>query len=575
MFELNRVFSSPSGLLCLNITKIARAPAGSRGRRQLAPSALSTGRGTGITYWTAGTATLLLLLFFSTSSGSGNTLRYANQGDWRSLDPYTLNETTTNAHLAHVYEGLTLRDKDLSVKPGLAERWEISESGLRWRFFLRKGVRFHDGSAFTADDVVFSAARVRAPGSNFRVRVPLDAEVIKVDDHTVDVVLKRPNPILISDWHTWFIMSRTWSGLHNAMMPTPASGSTASYAALNANGTGPFRIVSHEPGVRTVLAVNSHWWGQPEHNLTQIIFTPIAAPATRVAALLSGAIDVIEPVPLQDIERVNASAGARVISGAELRAIFLGFDQIRDELLYSSVKGKNPFKDKRVRQAFAYAIDVDAIKSRIMRGLSRPSPLLIAREAFTHWNSFARTPFGADKARRLLVEAGYPDGFELGMDCPNDRYVNDAEICSAVAAMLARVGVKVNLNIQPKARYFAKALQAGGYQISFYLLGWGSIDAYAVLNEIYGCRNEAGPPRGYANLGGYCNPRVDELADRILVETDMAKRDHMIKEAFEITTGDVAYIPLHQQPYAWGVSRRIDLVPRADNAILFYWARVN
>ncbi len=239
------------------------------------------------------------------------------------------------------------------------------------------------------------------------------------------------------------------------------------------------------------------------------------------------------------------------------------------------MKGKNPFKDKRVRQAFAQAIDIEAIRSRVMRGLSRPSALIIAPESFPHWSLFKRPEFDPQGARRLLAEAGYPDGFEVGMDCPNDRYVNDAEICSAVASMLARIGIKVTLNIQPKARYFAKALQAGGFQVSFYLLGWGAIDSYSVLNEIHGCRNEPGSAHGYANLGGYCNPKVDELASQIMVETNEAKRNLLIKQAYDITTADVAYIPLHQQPYAWGVSRRVHLVPRADNAIMFYWARMN
>jgi peptide/nickel transport system substrate-binding protein len=460
----------------------------------------------------------------------------------------------------------------MSIEPGLAERWETSADGLRWRFYLRKGVKFHDGADFTADDVVFSAERVRAPGSNFQTRLPKDAEVVKVDDHTVDVRLTTPNPTLITEWYTWYIMSRSWAERHNVVAPMPVSAERPSYAALHANGTGPFRIESHEPGVRTIFKANPHWWGTPEHNLTEIVFTPIASPGTRVAALLSGAVDVIEPVPIQDIERVNANPGTYVVSGAELRTIFFGFDQIRDELLYSSVKGKNPFKDRRVRQAFYQAVDIETIKSRVMRGLSRPSALLISPEVFPHWDSFKRAPFDIEAAKRLLAEAGYSDGFEVGMDCPNDRYVNDGEICIAVAGMLARIGIKVSLNIQPKSRYFAKALPAGGYQVSFYLLGWGAIDSHNVLDEIHGCRTERAP-RGYANLGGYCNPEVDRLAEKILVELDKEKRDLLIKQAYEITTGDFAYIPLHQQPYAWGVSKSVKLVQRADNTIMFYWAR--
>ncbi len=517
------------------------------------------------------------VLAIGLSAGQAKTLRYANQGELRSLDPYTVNETTTNAHLGHVYEGLTSRGKDLAIGPGLAERWETSADGLKWRFFLRKGVKFHNGEDFTADDVLFSADRVRAQGSNFTTRVPRDAKFVKVDDHTVDVVLTSPNPILNSQWDTWYIMSKKWAEANNTAAPTPAAATTPSHASLNANGTGPFKIESHQPGVRTVFKANTAWWQKPEHNLTEIIFTPIASNATRVAALLSGEVDVIEPVPIQDIERVKASGNAEALTGPELRTIFLGFDQIRDELLESNVKGKNPFKDKRVRQAFYQAIDIEAIKTRVMRGLATPSALMIAPELVPWPKDFVRPKFDPDGAKKLLAEAGYPNGFEVGMDCPNDRYVNDGQICQAAVGMLARIGVKVNLNAQPKGNYFAKVLKSGNYNTSFYLLGWtpGTFDSHNVLYDIQGCRDNPNSSRGESNLGGYCNKEVDALTDKILVETDTAKRNDMIKQAFTITTNDYSYIPLHQQALAWGVSKSVKLTQRADNSVLLYWATKN
>lgn len=516
------------------------------------------------------------VLALAAGAANAKTLRYANQGDLKSLDPYTLNETTTNAHLGHVYEGLTKRGKDLAIQPGLAERWEILEDGKRWRFYLRKGVTFHDGSPFTADDVIFSADRVRASGSNFTTRVPKGAKFVKVDDHTLDVMLDTPNPIMNSQWDTWYIMSKKWAEANNATAPTPAAATTPSHAALNANGTGPFRIDTHQPGVRTLFKKNDKWWGKVEHNLTEIVFTPISSDATRVAALLSGEVDVIEPVPVQDIQRVNGSANAQVLTGPELRTIFLGFDQIRDELLESNVKGKNPFKDARVRQAFNQAIDREAIKARVMRNLSTPSALMIAPELVPFEKDFPIPKFDAEAAKKLLADAGYPNGFEVGMDCPNDRYVNDAQICQAAVGMLARIGVKVNLNAQPKAQYFAKVLKSGGYNTSFYLLGWtpGTFDSHNVLFDIHGCRSE-GSPRGETNLGGYCNKEVDALTDKILVEADTAKRDEMIKQAFKITTGEYAYVPLHQQALAWGVSKKVKLSQRADNSVMLYWANID
>jgi peptide/nickel transport system substrate-binding protein len=519
-------------------------------------------------------ATIVSSVALALSPASGQTLRYANQGELKSLDPYTLKETTTIAHHAHVYEGLVTRDKNLKMVPALAESWETPEP-TRWRFHLRHNVKFHNGDPFTADDVLFSADRIRAKGSNFLSNVPADAKFVKVDDYTVDVVLPAPNPILMSQWDGWYIMDKKWAEENNCVAPTPASATTPSYASLHENGTGPFMIESHQPGVKTVFKVNPNWWGKPEHNLKEIIFTPIGSDATRVAALLSGEVDVIEPVPIQDIARVNSSGIAKALTGPELRTIFLGMDQVRDELLYSSVKGKNPFKDVRVREAFYKAVDIEAIKSRVMRGLSTPSALMIAPELYPLSKDFTRPKYDPDGAKKLLTEAGYPDGFELTMDCPNDRYVNDAAICQAVVGMLARIGVKINLLAQPKALYFAKVLKPGGFQTSFYLLGWtpATMDSQNVLHDIMGCRDDPkDPTRGEGNLGDYCNKEVDTLTDKITFETDTAKRDQLIKQAFEIGIKDYGYIPLHQQALAWGVSNKVKLTQRADNQVLFYWA---
>jgi peptide/nickel transport system substrate-binding protein len=501
------------------------------------------------------------------------TFRFAFQGDLKSLDPYSLNETFTHGVLGNVYEGLIKRGPDLAIIPGLAERWEVL-GPTHWRFYLRQGVRFQNGEEFTADDVVFSADRARARGSDVRTRLPADARVVRIDDHTVDFVLSSPNPILHYEWDTWYIMSKKWAEAHNSVIPQPTTGQQTSYAALHANGTGPFIITEHQAGVRTVFKPNPKWWGKPEHNFDEVIFTTITNDATRVAALLSGDVDWIDPVPLQDIQRVNSNPTTQVLSGPELRTIFLGFDQMRDELRSSNVKGKNPFKDVRVRKAFYQAIDVEAIKSRIMRGSATPSALLISPLLFARAAEFKRWSYDPEMAKRLLVEANYPSGFEVEMDCPNDRYINDEAICQAVAAMLARIGIKINLNSQPKAKYFAKVVASGGYDTSFYLLGWtpNSLDSWNVLANIVGCRDEKGSGGQY-NLGGYCNQKVEDLARRILVEIDPNKRDDMIAEAYRIVHDDVSHIPLHQQALAWGVSKKVKVVQRADNQILFYWFR--
>jgi peptide/nickel transport system substrate-binding protein len=476
--------------------------------------------------------------------------------------------------LGNVYEGLTKRDKELKIIPGLAERWEVVEP-TRWRFYLRKGVKFQNGEDFTADDVVFSAARAHAPASDIKTRFPADTKVVKVDDYTVDFITSGPNPILHAEWDTWYILSKKWAEANGSAQPQPQAGQQMSYAALHANGTGPFVITEHQAGVKTVFKPNPKWWGKPEHNFDEVIFTTIANDATRVAALLSGDVDWADPIPLQDVERINASANAQVLQGPELRTIFLGFDQYRDELKYSNIKGKNPFKDVRVRKAFYLAIDENAIADKVMRKAAVPSALMISPLLFPLAKDFTRPKADVAEAKRLLTEAGYPNGFEVTMDCPNDRYVNDEAICQAVTAMLARIGVKVNLLAQPKAKYFAKILVSGGYDTSFYLLGWtpGSFDSWNVLANMYRCRDEKGVG-GNNNVGNYCNPKMEEMIKQILVEGDTNKRNELIKAAYQLgQEQDWGYVPLHQQALAWGVSKKVKVVQRADNQILFYWFR--
>ncbi len=430
-----------------------------------------------------------------------------------------------------------------------------------------------------ADDVVFNVTRTRARNSQLSVRLPPDLKVAKVDDHTVDFTVDVPNPILHYAWDTWYMMDREWSEANNALQPSAPQDTTPSFAVLNANGTGPFRITEHQLGVRTTFEKNANWWGKPEHNLDRVIFTPILSAPTRVAALLSGEVDVIDPVPLQDVARINGSANARVLEGPEIRTIYLSFDQMRNELTASSVKGKNPFKDVRVRKAFYQAIDIEAIRRQVMRGAATPTATLISPLLFPKAAEIKRHPFDLAAANKLLDEAGYPRGadgnrFEVDLDCPNDRYVNDGPICQAVTAMLARAGIKINLQAVPRAQFFAK-VNSPVYNTPFYLLGWtpGTMDAHNVLNDLMMCRTPDGSGgKGQFNNGGYCNPKVDELSQKVLVEADTAKRDAMIMEAFTILHEDVGYIPLHQQALAWGVAKNVEIAQRADNQPLFYWS---
>ncbi|RDI27026.1 peptide/nickel transport system substrate-binding protein [Pseudacidovorax intermedius] len=503
---------------------------------------------------------------------SAQTVRIANQGDALSLDPHSLNESLQLSVDLNVYEGLTDRNKDLSLAPALATSWKQTAPDT-WRFELRKGVTFHDGTPFTADDVIFSIARAGGDGSDVKAKVNDIQEVRKVNDHAVDIVTKGPFPILPDVLSDLAIMSKKWCEENKAEKPVDRRKGIENTASFKANGTGPFRVRERQPNVRTVFVRNMNYWGKIEGNAQEVIFTPIANPATRVAALVSGEVDVMEPVPVQDIARINASPSARVVVGPELRTIFLGMDQKRDELLYSNVKGKNPFKDKRVRQAFYQAIDINGIQKTVMRGASRPTALMVG-PGINGWTEAQdkRLPYDAEAAKKLLADAGYPSGFEVTMNCPNDRYVNDAQVCQAVAANLARIGVKINLAAETKGTYFPKILRR---DTSFYLLGWTptTYDSHNALDALMRCPNDK-DGSGQFNLGAYCNPKLDELIGQIKSETDKAKRQGLIEAAFKIHTDDIGHLPLHQQSLAWGVSKKVSLTQRADNFMPFKWISI-
>jgi len=513
-------------------------------------------------------AALGCALAFAATPVQAKTFRYADQGDVLSMDPYMFNEALLLNFTGNIYEGLVGRGKDLEPIPNLATDWKQTSPTV-WRFNLRRNVKFHDGTPFSADDVLFSLERARGEGSDVKMYVGTIKEIRKINDYSLDIVTYEPFAILPNMLINWYIVSKSWCEKNGAVRPVDVRKGTENYASNHANGTGPFMLKSREPGVRTVLLSYPDWWDKPQHNVTEAIFTPIGNAATRIAALISGEIDMMEPVPLQDIPRVQGNPDLKIMQGMEARTIFLGLDQKRDELLFSSVKGKNPFKDKRVRQAFYQAVDIEAIKSRIMRGTSTPTALMVAPMVTGFVPELnKRLPYDPEGAKKLLAEAGYPNGFEVGMNCPNDRYVNDAEICQAVAAMLARIGVKVDLVAETKAIFFPKVLRR---DTSFYMLGWtpASLDSHNALFGVMSTPGENG--QGQYNLGAYSNPRLDELTRQIAIENNLSKRNALIAEAFKLHAQDIGHIPLHQQPLVWGMRKNVDLVQLAINFNYLRW----
>ena len=506
----------------------------------------------------------LATIFALTVSGSqAASFRFANDGDANSMDPYTRSETFLLTFTQNFYDPLVRRDKNLKVEPALAESWE-TPNDTTWRFHLRHGVKFQEGQKFTADDVVFSYQRAIAPGSQINSYFQAVKEAKKVDDYTVDFITKVPDPILLDELTNWVIMSKSWCEEHNATQAADLSKAGENWATRHANGTGPYILDIREPDRRTTMHANPNWWDKMPGNATEVTFNVISNAATRVAALLSGDVDMIYTVPPQDIQRLEKAQGIKLWMGPELRTVFLAFDVARPELLKSDVKGKNPFQDKRVRQAFYEAIDINAIHQRVMRGQSHPTGLMYGPGVNDYDpNLDTRYPFNPDEAKKLLAEAGYPNGFGVTLDCPTDRYVNDEAICQAATAMLARIGVKVTLSAQTRLKYFAE-ISNPDYHTSFYMLGWTptTYDAHNSLFNLLGSRNGV---RGVFNDGGWSNKQFDELLDKIAVETDKEKRQEEVNEASMIAQDDVATIPLHQQVLVWATRTNVDLVQPADN----------
>jgi peptide/nickel transport system substrate-binding protein len=501
----------------------------------------------------------------------GKTLRWASQGDPQTADPHSQNEGLTNMFSEAVHDRLVMRDNSLKPIPGLATSW-TQVSPTVWRFNLRRGVKFHDGSPFTADDVVFTFERASHPNSQMRqYAIPVVGKPRKIDDHTVEFVQERPNPIMLEHLAAIYVMSKAWSEKNKVTTPLDFKNKEETYASRNANGTGAWILVSREPGVRTVLKRNPDWWGIKEGrapgNVTEVVYTQVSSDATRTAALLSGQVDFILDPPPQDVARLENNKDTKVLRGQENRIIFFGFDQFRDELLYSSVKGKNPFKDLRVRQAVYHAIDIEAIRARTMRGSALPTGGITPSILGSHPEAEKRLPYDQARARQLLAEAGYPSGFDVTLDCPNNRYVNDEEICIAVAAMLTRVGINTKVTAMPRATYFPKLEK---FDTSFYMLGWGGAvtDAQTTLSPVLRSFDKATGQGGF-NYGRYSNPKLDALIDAAAIEMNPDKRRETIRQALIEHNGQVHHVPLHRQMIPWAMRQNVTAVHRADNVLVF------
>ncbi len=499
--------------------------------------------------------------------------KWSSASDIPTLDIHSQNNALGNGVHAAIYDALVYYNSQ-TFKPEaqLATSWrEVSPTQMR--FTLRTGVKFSDGTPFTADDVVYSIGRSMSKTSNYAVYAQGIDKVVKVNDNTVDFMMKGPNPVLLNQLTELRIMSKAWAEKNKSVEPKDIKTKDESFSHRNAMGTGQYMVKEWQPDQKLVLVKNPSYWGNSPSNVTEIIYTPIKSEATRVAALLSGEVDfILDPSP-QDLGRLRASPNLKVIDGIENRTIFFGMDQFRDELPGSSVKGKNPLKDQRVRMALYQAIDINSISRVTMRGLSQPTGAMVAPQV-NGWTKGVdkRHAYDPEVSKKLLADAGYPQGFEVDFACPNNRYINDEEICQAVTAMWAKVGIKAKLRTLPLVTYFPMIQR---YEASIYMLGWGvpTFDALYSLQSLTRSVGTGGD--GNYNVGRYSNPRMDVVVDRVKSETDLLVRNRLLTEGLQLSNDTVSHIPLHNQIIPWAMKKNIDVVHRADNRLDWRLINVN
>ena len=509
---------------------------------------------------------LAFMFVFVSTQSFAKTIKWSMQGDSLTLDPHAQNEGPTTQVSRQIYEALVTRGLDMTIGPQLATKWKAVDPNT-WYFFLRDDVKFSNGQKMTSEDVVFSILRAKQPTSDFKEYISTISGVKAIDDYTVQIKTSKPNPILLNQLSNIFIMSKKWSTDNFVVAPQNWDAGQETFSATNALGTGPFKITLREPNTKTVFKKNGKWWGNVEHNITEIQLLPIKNAATRVAALLSGEIDLVTDAPVQDLNRISSSGGHKVESTPQMRTIFLGMDQKADKLRTGNT-GDNPFKKKEVRQALYQAIDIEAIKKKVMRGLSEPAGIITFPGVTGYTKALdKRLPYDVDAAKKLLADAGYPNGFDVELRCPNDRYVNDEAICTAVVGMLGKIGVNVNLFAQTKSKHFKELKDNQG---DFYMLGWGvpTLDSHYVFHYLY--ETDAS-----WNKVNFSDADVDAAIRVMEGEVDLDKRNAAIAEAWKIVRDNIAYLPLHHQVISWASKSNVNVPIRPNNEPLFRFSSVD
>ncbi|MCG8687410.1 MAG: ABC transporter substrate-binding protein [Desulfobacterales bacterium] len=490
---------------------------------------------------------LFLVLSFSVSAGA-KTLKVGLDADPVSLDPQ-VQLSGGMMQLSHwVFDPLVRWTQDMKFEPRLATKWERVDD-LTMRFFLREGVKFHSGNPLTATDVKWSFDRMRKSADFKGLLEPFDSCTV-VNELTVDIKTKKPYPLVLNMATYFFAMdSKFYTGTDANGQPKDMILKIGeSFALNNASGTGAYVVTKREHNVVLEMERNKNYWDtKSPGNVDKIILTPIKENATRVAALLSGDVDFISPVPPQDFRRIHSDDKVSLYTISGSRIITFQMNQNRNPAL----------KDVRVRQAIVHAVNNTGIVKKIMKGTATVAAQQGPR-GFASYNADLKPRYDLDKAKALMKEAGYENGFELTMMAPNNRYVNDAKIAEATAQMLGKIGIKVNLKTMPKAQYWN---EFDARAADMMMIGWhpDTEDSGNFSEFLMMCENKE---TGYGQYNsGYCNPKVDEMTIAVQSETDIAKRTKMLQEIEQILYDDAAFVPYHWQNHSYGAKKNVRVKP--------------
>ena len=512
------------------------------------------------------------MLSISVTQASAQTLRWSTARDIQSLDPHAQNESLTNSLNAHIYEKLTARDEQLRIIPGLATSWSQPEP-LRWVFKLRRGVTFHNGSTFTAEDVVFSVLRAQHPNSAIAQYARALGSPTLIDSHTVEFRLDTFNPVFLDHVDSIFIMNRAWAHSNGVLAPLSLKAKQESFASRNTMGTGPFSLVERSVDIRTVLQRFDRYWNPLTSNVQQLTHLPISSASTRISALLTGAVEIVTDPPAQDIDRLSQQPNLSIQRSVENRVVFLGMDQFSTTL--PGLKEKpNPWRQLAVRQALAHAIDTDALRQEIFRGSVLPAWCLtpVPSGCVGESAQLARPAFDLNRASELMQNAGYGSGFDVTLDCPSNRAASDIPMCTAIAAMLAKINIRVSVNPMLLTQYFAKL---GKFESQFYMLSWGGAetDAQPTLDPLMHS-NSANEARGAYNYGRFANAELDRLIVAAATEQNKPKRDALLSAALALHANQIHHLVLHRQMLSWAMRKNVSVSPAANNHFRAWFAQV-